>query len=104
MVLKFAFMTALVLLHPDQTKSFIVETDPSDFAIDAILAQSNNDGIHHPVAYCSRKCTAPEINYPIYHKELVAIISAFEEWRPYLVGAQHHVQVVPDYKNLLPAP
>ena len=29
------------------------------------------------------------------------IISAFNEWRPYVARAQHHVQVVTDHKNLL---
>ena len=99
--LKTAFMSAPILLHPDPTKPFIVETDASDFAIGAILSQSDIDGILHPVAYFSRKFTAPEINYPIYDKELAAIIFAFEEWRPYLAGAQHRVQVVTDHKNLL---
>ena len=99
--LKSAFMTAPVLLHVDPTKPFIVETDASDFAIGAILSQPDKNGVHHPVAYYSRKFTAPEINYPIYDKELAAIISAFEEWRSYLAGAQHRVQVITDHKNLL---
>ena len=55
----------------------------------------------HPVAYYSRKFTEAEINYPIYDKELAAIIAAFEEWRPYLAGAQHRIQVVTDHKNLV---
>ena len=53
------------------------------------------------MAYYSRKFTALEINYPIYDKELLAIIAAFEEWRPYLAGAQHHIQVITDHKNLI---
>ena len=94
-------MTAPILLHPDPTNSFIVEAGASDFVIGVILSQPDNDGVHNPVAYYSRKFTAPEINYPIYDKELAAIISVFEEWRPYLVGAQHRVEVVTDHKNLL---
>jgi hypothetical protein len=85
--LKEAFTSALVLLHPDPTKPFPMEVDASDFAIGAILSQPDNKGILHPVAYNSRKFTTPEINYPIYDKELGAIIAAFEEWRPYLAGA-----------------
>jgi hypothetical protein len=26
---------------------------------------------------------------------------AFEQWRPYLAGAQHQIQVLTDHKNLL---
>ena len=83
------------------TKPYTIETDASDFAIGAILSQSDKNGILHPVAFYSRKFTPPEINYPIYDKELSAIIAAFEEWRPYLVGAQHRIQVVTDHKNLV---
>jgi hypothetical protein len=70
-----------VLLHADPRKPFQVETDASDFAISAILSQADDTNIMHPVAYYSRKFTATEINYPIYDKELAAIIAAFEEWR-----------------------
>jgi hypothetical protein len=99
--LKKAFTSAPVLLHPDPTKPFTVETDASDFAIGAILSQPDDNGILHPVAFYSRKFTPPEINYPVYDKELSAIIAAFQEWRPYLAGAQHRVQVITDHKNLL---
>jgi hypothetical protein len=90
-----------VLLHPDLRKPFQVETNAFDFAIGAILSQEDNTNIMHPVAYYSRKFTTVEINYPIYDKELVAIIAAFKEWRPYLASAQHRIQVVTDHKNLV---
>ena len=80
-----------MLVHPDRTRPFQVEADASDFAIGAVLSQLNDDGTLHPVAFYSRKFTTPEINYPVYDKELATIISAFTEWRPYLVGAQHRI-------------
>ena len=107
LALKFAFMSAPVL-HPGPTKPFKVETNASGFAIGVILSEPNNDGVQHLIAYYSRKFRGPKVNYLIYDKELVAIISVFEEWRPYLVGAQHRVQVVMATKNfsifLLPTP
>jgi hypothetical protein len=87
--LKMAFTFASVLIHPDPTKPFTVETDTSDFALGAILSQSGIDGLLHPVAFYSRKMTSAEINYQVYDKELLAIIAAFEHWRPYLTRAQH---------------
>jgi hypothetical protein len=33
--------------------------------------------------------------------EFLAIIAAFEEWWCYLVGPQHHIQVITNHKNLI---
>ena len=41
-----------------------------------------------------------DCNYEIYDKEPMAIVRAFEEWRPELEGAAHPVQVLSDHKNL----
>ncbi len=96
-----AFTFAPILIHPDPTKPFIVETDVLDFALGVILFQFGIDGLLHLVAFYSRKLTSAEINYQVYDKELLAIITAFEQWRPYLAGVQHRVQVLIDHKNLL---
>jgi hypothetical protein len=100
-LLKQAFTTAPVLLHPHLTKPFHVETDASDFTIWEILSQPDKVGMLHPMAYYSRKFTTPEINYLIYNKELCLIIDSFEEWKSYLAGVQHRIQVVTDHKNLI---
>jgi hypothetical protein len=99
--LKEAFTTAPVLLHPDPSRPFFMETDASDFALGAVLSQYGEDSLLHPVAFHSRKFTAAEINYEIHDKELLAIVSAFEEWRRFLEGAPHQVTIYSDHKNLL---
>jgi hypothetical protein len=96
-----AFTSTPILIHHDPAKPFIVETNVSDFALGAILSQFGIDGLLHPIAFYSRKLTSVEINYQVYDKELLAIITTFEQWRPYLVGAQHRVQVLTDHNNLL---
>jgi hypothetical protein len=98
---KFESMSLLCLIHLDPAKPFIVETNVSDFVLGAILSQFGINGLLHPVAFYSRKLTSAEINYHVYDNELLAIIMAFEQWRPYLAGAQHQVQVLTDHKNLL---
>ena len=98
--LKDMFSSAPILAHPNPAKQFIVEADASDFAIGAILSQYDASQMLHPIAYFSRKLHAPECNYEIYDKELLAIKEAFSEWRHYLEGAQHKVLVYTDHRNL----
>ncbi|PTQ26556.1 hypothetical protein MARPO_0998s0001 [Marchantia polymorpha] len=90
--LKSAFSSSKDLLHPDPMRPFIVEADALDFALGTILSQTVPDGFLHPVAFYSQKLTSVEINYKVYDKELLAIIRAFEQWRPYLAVAQHRIQ------------
>ena len=98
--LKTAFTTAPVLHHFDHDREVIVETDASDFVSAGVLSQYGDDGILHPVAFYSKKHSPAECNYEIYNKELMAIIRAFEEWRPELKGALFPIQVLSDHKNL----
>jgi hypothetical protein len=41
-----------------------------------------------------------ECNYEIYDKELMAIVCAFEEWRPELQSVINPICVLSDHKNL----
>ena len=82
--LKSAFTTEPLLAHVDPGQPFIIETDASDFALGAILSQHQDDGLLHPVAFYSQKFSSAEINYDVYDKELLAIITAFEQWQHYL--------------------
>jgi hypothetical protein len=54
----------------------------------------------HPVAFWSRKLTDAECNYQTHDQELLAIVEAFRQWRHYLEGSQHTVQVLADHANL----
>jgi transposase InsO family protein len=98
--LKHAFTTAPVLAHFHPDRPSTIETDASDFAIAAVLSQPDADGVLHPVAFYSRKLTAAELNYEIYDKEMLAIITAIKEWRAYLEGAAHPFTVYTDHRNL----
>ena len=80
--LKLKFTTSTVLIYPNRELPFIVETDSSNFAIGAVLSQKSPNNNHlYPVAFFSRSLTGAERNYPIYDKELLAIVSALENWR-----------------------
>jgi RNase H-like domain found in reverse transcriptase len=99
-MLKEAFTTAPILRVFDPKKEIMVETDASDYAIGAVLNQES-EGKSHPIAFYSRKMSAPELNYDIHDKELLAIVEAFKEWRVYLEGPEHQVLVYTDHKNLV---
>ena len=77
-----------------------MEADASDYALGCILSLTNPDGELHPVCYYSRKFTLAELNYPIYDKELLAVVEGFKQWRVYLEGAAELVRVYTDHKNL----
>ncbi|KAG9665731.1 hypothetical protein KCU87_g10162, partial [Aureobasidium melanogenum] len=98
--LKKAFTSDTILRHFDPDRETIVETDASDFVSGGILSQYDNEGVLRPVAFFSKKHSPAECNYEIYDKELMAIVRAFETWRPELEGAAFPTQVVTDHKNL----
>jgi len=99
--LKMAVTTAPVLMSPQDSEPFRVEVDSSDFATGAVLSQqSTADGKWHPVAFYSKSLSSVERNYEIHDKEMLAIICALEEWRHFLEGATHPVEIWTDHKNL----
>src|SRR5438045_7190393 len=87
-----------VLWHYDPDRKLHMETDVSGTACAGILSQKWKDG-WHPIAYFSRKFSGPELNYPIYDKELLAIVLGFRQWRHYLEGASK-IEVWSDHQNL----
>ncbi|KAI0997548.1 hypothetical protein K3495_g10641 [Podosphaera aphanis] len=80
--LKSAFIRAPVLRHFDPDRRSMVEVDSSDWAHGVILSQFDDEGTLHPVAYFSGKLSPAQINYEIYDKELLAVVTALEYWRP----------------------
>ena len=91
----------VTLPHIDPDAPFYLATDASDLALGAVLSQPDSSGQIRPVAFYSRKLTGAEINYTVYDKELLGIVEAFKNWRPYLVSSPHTIQVSTDHKNLV---
>ncbi|SAM08067.1 hypothetical protein [Absidia glauca] len=86
--------SAPILLPPDMSRPFIIETDASDIGIGAVLLQEI-DGQRHPIAYESKKLSTAERKYPAQERELLAILHALRTWRclidgrPYTVFSDH---------------
>ena len=87
--LKKQFTEEPVLMMPDQTKPFQIETDASKYATGAVLTQLDSNGDRHPISFTF---SPAEQNYEIYDRELLAIIRALEEWRHYIQGSPHTQQ------------
>jgi hypothetical protein len=96
-VLKSKLTTSPVLQYPDFGKPFLLTTDASGYAIGAVLSQGKV-GQDLPIAYASRTLNDAELNYSTVEKELLAIVWACKQFRPYLIGRRF--QVLTDHKGL----
>jgi hypothetical protein len=73
----------------------------SGIATGAVLSQQSvDDNAWHPIAFLSKSLNPVERNYEIHNTKMVAIIRGLEEWRHYLEGARHPVEIWTDHKNL----
>ena len=97
--MKKCFTSAPILRHFDPELPCIVECHASDFVTGAILSQEV-DGRLYPIAFYSREMNKHEINYGIHDKGLLAIKSSFREWRRYLEGARHKINVYTGHRGL----
>jgi len=95
--LKKAITTAPVLVAPDDTKPYVVNTDACGYAVGASLSQDQGRGLQ-PVAFMSKKMLPAERNYKNGEQELLAVICALKEWRHYLHGRKF--TVITDHYSL----
>ena len=98
--IKQKFKEDVALQHFNWDKPARLETDASDRGTGGVLLQPDEMGNWKPVAFFSRKMSPAEANYEIYDKELLAIVQAFEEWRPELEGSPDAIEVITDHKAL----
>lgn len=91
--LKLAITEAPVLALPDFSKEFIVETDASSGGIGAVLVQDSR-----PIAFYSQGLSERNKALSVYERELLALVSAVQKWRPYLLG--RHFVIKTDHHSL----
>ena len=93
--------SAPILALPNDRQPFHVKADSSDFASGGVLLQlSEEDEKWHPIAFHSKSLTSMQRNYEVHDKELLAIIRCLQQWRHFLEGAQHPVEIWTDHQNL----
>jgi RNase H-like domain found in reverse transcriptase/Reverse transcriptase (RNA-dependent DNA polymerase)/Integrase zinc binding domain len=98
--MKKRFTEEPVLLMPDQSKPFQIESDASKVATGMVLTQLNSNGDRHPIAFLSKTFSETKRKYEIYDWEVLGIIRALKEWRHYIQGSGHTTIVYSDYQNL----
>ena len=89
-----------VTAQPCPIGKFCLEVDALGYALGGVLSQLQDDK-WHSVTFISCTMMDAKLNYDIYNKELLAIMYALKEWRPYLLDAHKTFEIWTDHKNLL---
>ncbi|GAB2269904.1 hypothetical protein Dimus_038810 [Dionaea muscipula] len=79
--LKGAMTTAPLLALPDFTLPFIIECDVFGMGIGAVLMQQGR-----PLAFFSKASQESNANLPVYDRKMLALVTAIQKWRPYLLN------------------
>ena len=90
---KSALCAAVLLNHPNPFSSTALTVDASNDAVGAELSQrsTGSSDIWKPVAFFSKKLTAPEKKYSAFDRELLAIYLAVKHFRHHLEGRRFTV-------------
>nr|POE96137.1 transposon tf2-9 polyprotein [Quercus suber] len=83
--------------HMDKPLDKAVHSIP----LEEVISLLEDDGRWHPMAFWSRKMIPAETRYATFDQELLAIAKTFKEWRRYLEGAQHTIELLTDHNNLV---
>ena len=77
-VLKDVLSSAPILSFPDFDPPFIVDTDPSNSGLGAVLSQIGLDTVERPVYFASRTLNSAERKYSTTRRELLAVVWALK--------------------------
>ena len=73
------------------SQCFHLFTDASNSTVGAWLGQKDDVGKMHPIAFASRKLSKHQLNWPVIHKELYAVVWSTEHFRHLLYGTEIHL-------------
>ncbi|GKD99842.1 reverse transcriptase domain-containing protein [Tanacetum coccineum] len=83
-ILKKKLTKAPILVAPDWDLPFETMYDASDYVVGTVLGQRKTKHFQ-PIHYASKTMTGAQAHYTTTEKELLAVVYAFEKFRPYLV-------------------
>ena len=84
-VLKNRLVSVPIIVAPDWDLPFELMCDASDYAIGVVLRQKR-ERIFQVIHYASQTLNDAQLNYATTKKELLAIVFAFDKFKPYLIG------------------
>jgi len=85
--LRAKFARSIQLIHPDEQKGWIINSDASGPDIGSVLFQERYDGGFNKVSNASRVMNQTEQRYTTW-KELLAIVYALQHFRIYVYGCK----------------
>ncbi|XP_075521338.1 uncharacterized protein LOC142554562 [Primulina tabacum] len=85
--IKMALVTASIMIVPDWKEPFELMCDASDYVVGAVLGQ-RRENMFRAIFYASRTIDAAQQNYTTTEKEMLAVVYAFDKFRPYFIGTK----------------
>ena len=99
--LKECFITALFLVHFDDCRKCLVETNALGSAISAIFSQLVKETSQwHLIAFWFRKKSGTEMNYRVGEREILVIVEGCKHWCHYLEGSTYPICMITNHCNL----
>ena len=84
-ILKERLISAPIIVAPNWDLPFELMCDASDYVIGVVLGKKRERKFQ-VIHYASRTLNDAQLNYATTKKELLAIVFAFDKFRPYLIG------------------
>ena len=76
-----------VIAAPEWGKEFEIMCDVSDYVMGVVLRQRRNK-VFKEIYYLSKTFNEAHENYSAIEKEMLAVVFAYEKFRPYILGSQ----------------
>lgn len=77
-----------MLANKDFEKPFLVEANASSTAMGAVLSQTGEARLFHPVQYASHTLKVAERKYSVWEREALAIVFGLRKFCVYLLSTQ----------------
>lgn len=90
-----------VLKAPRFDQPFRLQVDASNVGAGAVLLQTFEEGIDHPVSFFSKKFNSYQLNYSVIEKEALALIWALQHFEVYVGSAEGPLVVFTDHNPLV---